>query len=226
MKIVFLFVLFLFELVCSWQLKDDAAQQKAEGEAFLARRREEFQNAVQNPNDNLDSFYNDLLLHVKKAQKNNGILVNAIRLIIYQLNAYKPALRLNQIGLSLLVNTVDGNRDNLSYYNLDYANKWIESRINMIPNPQDQEQLRAIQKLIVNARDNLDATASKFVNRIKDIKMWVKNLNKQNRNQIKEVITEMNNDFNAKTFDKTTNEAVAAIGRMIKFPKLSFPKII
>lgn len=226
MKIVFLFVLFLFELVCSWQLKDDAAQQKAEGEAFLARRREEFQNAVQNPNDNLDSFYNDLLLHVKKAQKNNGILVNAIRLIIYQLNGFKPALRLNQIGLSLLVNTVDGNRDNLSYYNLDYANKWIESRINMIPNPQDQEQLRAIQKLIVNARDNLDATASKFVNRIKDIKMWVKNLNKQNRNQIKEVITEMNNDFNAKTFDKTTNEAVAAIGRMIKFPKLSFPKII
>ena len=226
MKIVFLFVLFLFELVYSWQLKDDAAQQKAEGEAFLARRREEFQNAVQNPNDNLDSFYNDLLLHVKKAQKNNGILVNAIRLIIYQLNGFKPALRLNQIGLSLLVNTVDGNRDNLSYYNLDYANKWIESRINMIPNPQDQEQLRAIQKLIVNARDNLDATASKFVNRIKDIKMWVKNLNKQNRNQIKEVITEMNNDFNAKTFDKTTNEAVAAIGRMIKFPKLSFPKII
>ena len=197
--------------------KDDTPELKAEGEKFASDKLQEFKTAASKSSDpkNLQEFFNDLLVYVRRAQANNVKLTKGISKIVNRMKditANGITLR-NGAGhrLHLLTTIIDGNRDNISYYVLDYASQWIEKRLESVSG-ELKSQLSSIKQDIEIARDTLDKNAQTFVKGVKDIKGWTMLAQgPKNAKLIMDVIANLVEGANDKTLVEKTNEAVSRI---------------
>ena len=201
--------------------KDDTPQLKAEGEKFASDKLQEFKAAASQSSDpqNLKEFFNDLLVYVQKAQKNNEKLTKGIGFIVKRMKAITAngiSLR-NRAGhrLHVLTTLVDGNRDNVSYYVLDYASQWIEKRLESVSG-ELKSIMSDIRDDIVTARDRLDNNAQVFVKGVKDIMGWTTFMQgPNNASKIMDVIANLEKGANDKTLVSKTNEAVSKLQSLI-----------
>ena len=192
--------------------KDDTPQLKEEGEFFASDRLQEFKDAAKN-NGDLTSFFQDLLDYIEKAHKNNPKLLSKIKIIVGQMKLI-TILGINRISshqLHALAWAVDGNRDNVSYYVLDYSAKWIEQRLDSVSDTV-KARMQVIRDNIVTARDTLDANAQVFVKGIKDIKKWTyMGRGAEHADEIKEIIKTLDEGTKDDTLVTKTNRAVDQI---------------
>lgn len=93
------------------------------------------------------------------------------------------------LSLRFIVNAIDGNRDNKSYYLLDAARVWVEKRLSSAKG-QLKTDLQDIQTLVVETRDTLESMAQVFVKGVKDLKELTKDA-KTNEEKIKETVSGM-----------------------------------
>ena len=111
---------------------------------------------------------------------------------------------------------IDGNRDNLSYYVLDYSSKWIEARLPSAPEGL-KYIMKQIQTDIETARDNLDGNAQVFVTGIKNILEWTSNRKGSfHAKEIKSTIANIQKGTEDKTLIVKTDEAVTKIQTLAK----------
>lgn len=96
---------------------------------------------------------------------------------------------LRMISLRFIVNAIDGNRDNKSYYLLDAARVWIEKRLSSAQG-QLKTDLKDIQNMVVETRDTLESMAQVFVKGVKDLKELTKDA-KTNEEKIKQTVSGM-----------------------------------
>ena len=203
---------------CAIPLKrDDTPQLKAEGEKFVQDKLEEFREAASN-SQNLKPYFNDLLNYIQKAQKNNEKLTKGIKFIVNHMQSI-ISHGVNFIAIRRLhafTATIDGNRDNVSYYVLDYSAKWIEQRLASVSGELEQN-LIAIKQDIETARDALDANAQEFVNGVKNIKSWTAPTlsgGADHASEIANVIARLNQGVQDETLVNKTNEAVISISNI------------
>ena len=206
--------IFIFAVASAVPLKkDDTPKLKEEGERFASDRLEVFKNAAEN-NEDLTTFFKDLLEYVKKAQTNNKKLTTGIKVIAAQLKlitilGINPA---SSLQLHALAWTIDGNRDNVSYYVLDYAAKWVQNRLDSVSDTDVKAKMQVILDNIVTARDTLDANAQIFVKGIKDIKEWTHlGRGMGHARQIKQIIKDIGEGSKDTTLIEKTDSAVSDI---------------
>ena len=175
---------------------------------------EEFREAASN-SQNLKPYFNDLLNYIQKAQKNNEKLTNGIQKIVNHMKSIISrgvsfiAIR----RLHAVTTAIDGNRDNISYYVLDYSAKWIEQRLDSVTGELKQNLIE-IKQDIETARDALDANAQDFVKGIKDIRSWTAPAlpgGENHANEIVSVIAKLVKGAQDETLVIKTNDAVISI---------------
>lgn len=97
-------------------------------------------------------------------------------------------------ALRFLVTGIDGNRDNKSYYTLDAGREWIERRLSSTSGQLNQD-LKATQAKIVDARDFLDEHAHVFVEGIKTLVKLTEGDARKESDQIKVTANAMTSDY-------------------------------
>ena len=192
--------------------KDDTPQLKAEGEAFASAKLQEFQDAAKKEED-VTAFFKDLLEYVQKAQKNNGKLLRGIKIIVSQMKLITMLgiNRISSLQLHALTAAIDGNRDNVSYYVLDYTVQWIERRLESTSGDL-KSRMETIRDNLVTARDTLDANAQVFVKGVKDIKEWTHlGRGASHAQEIKDIIQKIDEGTQDDTLVTKTNIGVEQI---------------
>lgn len=198
---------------------DDTPKLMKEGEAFASARLDEF-NQVAAADGDLSGFFGDLLKYITKAQKNNEPLLKKIAFIVGRMKAITSGgiSRIGSIRLHALMVLVDGNRDNVSYYVLDFSSQWLERRVSSATNTDNvkkmMEETNADIKL---ARDTLDAGAQKFVQGVKRLRELSANMKgPENELEILAIIHAIDEGTKDTTLVTKTNDAVARIQDLAK----------
>ena len=164
-------------------------------------------------------YWLQLKRYLSRAEANNEKLAAGISKIVGQLKTIiswgvNPA---SSHPLYVLTAAIDGNRDNVSYYVLDYCREWIDRRVESLTSAPDLKQaLLSIRKDIVTARDALDANAQVFVNGIKDLKNYsFMGMAWRHAKEVKAIIQKLDEGSKDTTFIIKTKDAANQIQNLL-----------
>jgi predicted AAA+ superfamily ATPase len=209
-----IFLLCLFSVAFAWKLKaDDTPALKEEGEKFVQNNLQAFQDAAKDRSD-VKPFLRELLVYVQKAQKNNEKLTKGMNKIIGHMASIisDGVGRIASHRLHAFTTILDGNRDNKSYYVLDYSTQWIEARLSSIRDHDLLSSLVSIKDDLETARDSLDGNAQIFVQGVKELKKlnYMGNGGAE-ASKVKAIVSNLQKGAQDQTLLNKTNEAVMKI---------------
>jgi hypothetical protein len=214
-----------FAASCAWPLKrNDTDDLIKQGEEFANDKLEEFKEAAKSGNNAvLIQLMGSLFSKVKEVQGNNEVLLPRI----IKATGWIKSLTDGDLGgffrgraLNFLVSTIDGNRDNFSYYWFDASAKWIERRANSTSS-QLKTDLDTSRTMIIDARDDLDSHAQIFVQGIKKIKeLSAGGKSGENAEQIRAVVADFEKMKQTIRLTEKTQAALDMIDSVIKSLKV------
>lgn len=202
----------------NWLTHQDVKEIQGKGQKVIDEQKEDFKKAAgANDKQKMSQMTINLLNHLKTAKANNDKALPGIQKITAALRAKADKVDHSWFQgelLKLIVEAVDGNRDNISYYTLDACSIWIEERLGSIKDSAIAAKYTDAKKKIEEARDALDAQAQVFVKAVKEIKSlsdWSGSKTKQNAEKIRDEVSKVEKANAASQLEKFTNEAIEKV---------------
>jgi len=137
---------------------EDLPKLKQECDQFLSKGKEEFENQGIN-GEPLDEFYKELKKFVMKAKEEAKAAI-----------FFKPG-NSNQYNTFFRTNSVYRFQREASkaFHRLNYADKWIQNRINSVDNQEVKHQLNRIQEELKNALISIGQNTETLINETKRV---------------------------------------------------------
>jgi len=154
-----------------------------------------------------------------RVQDNNKVLVSNINRVTGWISSL-TSRDLNGFlvgrALHFLVSSIDGKRDNFSYYMFEAAREWIDRR-KAFTTGSFNSNLSSSRNLIVEARDDLDSNAQVFVQGIKKIRqLTASGRSGENQGEIRSVVNQFDRMKETSAFVQKTEAAIHQVQETIK----------
>ena len=199
----------------NWITHQDAQEIQANEQKFIDAQKSDFKTAAGNNNKaKMSELSINLLNSVKAAKELSDKALPGILKITKTLKEKAEKLEsswLQREMVTFITHAVDGNRENKIYYKLDASQTWIADREGDIKDQGTKNKFGDAKKAIIAARDALDKQAQVFAKNIKAIKEmtnWTGDATKNNAQQIKTKVAEIEKANQDSQFVPLTEAAI------------------